>query len=125
MRSTFKVLFYLERNKDKKQFAVPVMGRITVNGSIAQFSAKLSVPESLWEVSGGRAKGKSVEADRINRHLDNIRTQINKYYQAICDRESFVTAEKVKNAYLVSETNIAYFSKPSRNLPPISKNGSA
>ncbi|MUU02415.1 site-specific integrase [Alistipes sp.] len=100
MRSTFKVLFYLERNKDKKQFAVPVMGRITVNGSIAQFSAKLSVPESLWEVSGGRAKGKSVEADRINRHLDNIRTQINKYYQAICDRESFVTAEKVKNAYL-------------------------
>ena len=59
MRSTFKVLFYLERNKDKKQFAVPVMGRITVNGSIAQFSAKLSVPESLWEVSGGRAKGMS------------------------------------------------------------------
>ena len=100
MRSTFKVLFYLERNKDKKQSAVPVMGRITVNGSIAQFSAKLNVPESLWEVSGGRAKGKSVEADRINRHLDNIRTQISKYYQAICDRESFVTAEKVKNAYL-------------------------
>ena len=32
------------------------MGRITVNGSIAQFSAKLSVPEMLWEVSGGRAK---------------------------------------------------------------------
>ena len=100
MRSTFKVLFYLKRNKDKKQSAVPVMGRITVNGSIAQFSAKLSVPESLWEVSGGRAKGKSVEADRINRHLDNIRTQIGKHYQAICDRESFVTAEKVKNAYL-------------------------
>ena len=76
MRSTFKVLFYLKRNKDKKQSAVPVMGRITVNGSIVQFSAKLCVPESLWEVSGGRAKGRSVEADRINRHLDNIRIQI-------------------------------------------------
>lgn len=100
MRSTFKVLFYLKRNKEKKQAPVPVMGRITVNGSIAQFSAKLSVPEHLWEVSGGRAKGRSVEADRINRHLDNIRTQIGKHYQAICDRDSFVTAEKVKNAYL-------------------------
>ena len=37
MRSTFKVLFYLKRNKDKDQKVVPVMGRITVNGSIAQF----------------------------------------------------------------------------------------
>lgn len=100
MRSTFKVLFYLKRNKCKDQKVVPVMGRITVNGSIAQFSAKLSVPETLWEVSGGRAKGRSLEADRINRHLDNIRTQIGKHYQDICDRESYVTAEKVKNAYL-------------------------
>lgn len=100
MRSTFKVLFYLKRNKDKDQKVVPVMGRITVNGSIAQFSAKLSVPETLWEVSGGRAKGRSLEADRINRHLDNIRTQIGKHYQDICDRESYVTAEKVKNVYL-------------------------
>ena len=89
MRSTFKVLFYLKRNKDKDQKVVPVMGRITVNGSIAQFSAKLSVPEMLWEVSGGRAKGRSLEADRINRHLDNIRTQIGKHYQDIWDRESY------------------------------------
>ena len=57
MRSTFKVLFYLKRNKEKTQSAVPVMGRITVNGTISQFSAKLTVPERLWEVRGGRAKG--------------------------------------------------------------------
>ncbi len=53
MRSTFKVLFYLKRNKAKTQSAVPVMGRITVNGTISQFSAKLTVPERLWEVRGG------------------------------------------------------------------------
>ena len=64
MRSTFKVLFYLKKNKHKIQSVVPVMGRITVNGTIAQFSAKLSVPPHLWEVKGGRAKGKSLEADR-------------------------------------------------------------
>ena len=55
MRSTFKVLFYLKRNKKKTQSAVPLMGRITVNGTISQFSAKLTVPERLWEVRGGRA----------------------------------------------------------------------
>lgn len=100
MRSTFKVLFYLKKNKHKIQSVVPVMGRITVNGTIAQFSAKLSVPPHLWEVKGGRAKGKSLEADRINRYLDNIRIQIGKHYQSICDRDGYVSADKVKNAYL-------------------------
>ncbi len=66
MRSTFKVLFSLKRNKEKDRKVVPVMGRISVNGSIAQFCAKLSVPETLWEVRGGHAKGHSLEADRIN-----------------------------------------------------------
>ena len=100
MRSTFKVLFYLKRNKKKTQSAVPLMGRITVNGTISQFSAKLTVPERLWEVRGGRAKGRSLEADRINRHLDDIRSQLDRHYRDIRDRESYVTAEKVKNAWL-------------------------
>ena len=100
MRSTFKVLFYLKRNKEKTQSAVPVMGRITVNGTISQFSAKLTVPERLWEVRGGRAKGRSLESDRINRHLDEIRSQLDRHYRDIRDRESYVTAEKVKNAWL-------------------------
>lgn len=100
MRSTFKVLFYLKRDTKKSQKTVPVMGRITVNGTISQFSAKISVPEGLWDVSGNRAKGKSVESDRINRHLDNIRSQIHKHYQEISDRDGYVTAERVKNAYL-------------------------
>ena len=78
----------------------PLMGRITVNGTISQFSAKLTVPECLWEVRGGRAKGRSLEADRINRHLDDIRSQLDRHYRDIRDRESYVTAEKVKNAWL-------------------------
>ena len=76
------------------------MGRITVNGTISQFSAKLTVPERLWEVRGGRAKGRSLESDRINRHLDEIRSQLDRHYRDIRDRESYVTAEKVKNAWL-------------------------
>ena len=100
MRSTFKVLFYLKRTKNTSRAVYPVMGRITINGTISQFSAKINVPEQLWEVKGGRAKGKSVESERINRHLDNIRIQIGKHYQSICDHDAYVTAEKVKNAWL-------------------------
>lgn len=98
-RSTFKVLFYLKRQSEKNGKA-PVMGRITINGTVSQFSCKLSVSPKLWDTEGNRAAGKSVEARRINEKLDNIRTNIGKQYQRISDRDSFVTAEKVKNAWL-------------------------
>ena len=50
-------------------------------------------------VKGGRAKGKSIEARNINHALDNIKAQIIKHYQRISDREAYVTAEMVRNAY--------------------------
>lgn len=100
MRSTFKVLFYLKKNSQKPDGKVPIMGRITVNGSMAQFSCKLTIKLSLWDTKANRTAGKSLEAQKINQKLDNIRTQIGKQYQRICDRDNFVTAEKVKNGYL-------------------------
>ncbi len=39
MRSTFKVLFYANGSKEKNGI-VPIMGRVTINGSVAQFSCK-------------------------------------------------------------------------------------
>ena len=42
MRSTFKVLFYLKKDKHKVQPVVPVMGRITVNGTISQSAPNLA-----------------------------------------------------------------------------------
>ena len=98
-RSTFKVLFYLKRQSEKNGKA-PVMGRITINGTVSQFSCKFSVRPALWDTSGNKAKGKSIEARQINEKLDNIRTNIGKRYQRICDRDSYVTAEKVRNAWL-------------------------
>lgn len=100
MRSTFKVLFYLKKNEPKPDGKAPVMGRITVNGTIAQFSCKLNVKPALWDTKANRASGKSIEAQKINRKLDNIRTQIGKQYQRISDKDNFVSAEKIKNAYL-------------------------
>ena len=98
-RSTFKVLFYLKRQAEQNGKA-PIMGRITINGTISQFSCKLSVSPKLWDTKANKASGKSIAAQRINEKLENIKTNIGKQYQRICDRDSYVTAEKVKNAWL-------------------------
>ena len=97
-RSTFKVLFYVNGSKEKDGI-VPSMGRVTINGTVAQFSCKQTIPKTLWDAKGNRAKGKSIEARDINHALDNIKAQIIKHYQRISDREAYVTAEMVRNAY--------------------------
>nr|WP_310747952.1 site-specific integrase [uncultured Alistipes sp.] len=99
VRSTFKVLFYLKRQAEQNGKA-PIMGRITINGTISQFSCKLSISPKLWDTKANKTTGKSVVAQRINEKLENIKTNIGKQYQRICDRDSYVTAEKVKNAWL-------------------------
>ena len=98
-RSTFKVFFYVKRQSEKHG-QVPVMGRITINGTMSQFSCKLSVRSSLWDAKANKAAGRSLESQRINEKLENIKTNIGKQYQRLCDRDSYVTAEKVRNAFL-------------------------
>ena len=98
-RSTFKVLFYVKRQSEKHG-QVPVMGRITINGTMSQFSCKLTVRSTLWDAKANKASGKSLEAQRLNEKLENIKTNIGKQYQRLCDRDSYVTAEKVRNAFL-------------------------
>ena len=62
MKSTFSVIYYLKRQVVKKDGTVPVMGRITVDGSQTQFSCKLTVDPKLWDTKGGRVTGRSAAA---------------------------------------------------------------
>lgn len=98
MRCTFKTVFYVNGSKERNGI-VPIMGRVTINGTIAQFSCKQSVTKAIWDAKGNRAIGKSKEAKEVNFVLDNIKAQIAKHYQRLSDREAFVTAEMVRNAY--------------------------
>ena len=100
MKSTFSVIFYLKRQAVKKDGTVPVMGRITADGTQTQFSSKLSVDPKLWDTNGGRVTGRSSAALVTNRLLDKMRVSINRHYQEIMERDNFVTAEKVKDAFL-------------------------
>ena len=54
MRSTFNILFYVNKSKEKNG-VVPVMGRVTINGTQSQFSCKKSIPLDMWDVKGNCA----------------------------------------------------------------------
>lgn len=76
------------------------MVRITIDGTQAQFSCKTDVDPNQWDIPSARATGRSDQARKINSYVEKMRVSIHKHYQEICDRDNFVTAEKVKNAFL-------------------------
>ncbi|MGY0408765.1 MAG: Arm DNA-binding domain-containing protein, partial [Polaribacter sp.] len=103
-RATFKVLFYLKKNAPKKDGSIPVMGRITINGKITQFSTKITIDVKRWDITHNRISGKTKEATQINQKLDSIRVRINACYNRLLERDDYVTASNVKNAFLGVET---------------------
>ena len=73
MNNELKVSFYIKREKSATNACgiYPVIGKIIVGGTLAQFSSKLKVDERLWDVKSGRATGKSRQAVELNRAINH------------------------------------------------------
>lgn len=104
-KSTFKILFYLRKNQVNKDGTVCIMIRLSLNGEITQFSSKLSVKPDAWDTVLGKAKGNTQKARQLNETLEDIRASLKNHYRDIEVHESFVTVEKIRNAFLGVDTN--------------------
>ena len=56
-----KVLLYLKKSGLDKSGKAPIMGRITIGRSIAQFSCKLSCNPDLWNPRESRMDGTAMD----------------------------------------------------------------
>ena len=105
MNENLKVAFYLKRERKNKKTGnnensvFPIVGKIIIGKSIAQFSSKLKVSEHLWNVKAGRATGKSHAATELNREINKVNLLIHSHYSEILKRTGKVTALEVKNAF--------------------------
>ena len=103
----FKVLLYLKRSGLDKSGKAPIMGRITVNRTMAQFSSKLSCTPELWNPRESRLNGKSKEAVEINAKIDKLLLAINSAFDSLLERKIDFDATAVKEAFQGSvETQI-------------------
>ena len=100
MKTTFNVLFFLKRDKQKKNGNVPIMCRITVDGNETRFSMKTDIDPGHWDVKLGKMSGRSAKALEINGFIDNTKSVLNRIYHQELERMQSVTAEKVKNIFL-------------------------
>ena len=93
MKSTFNICFYAKKDKQKANGAYPLFARITVDGVASRFNTKLDVLPSIWDGKMGKATGRTSEASRINRMLDDINASLNrrvKYWKKSKDLHVFV-----------------------------------
>ena len=100
MRSTFKVLFYFKRTKNTPRAVYPIMGRSTINGTISQFSAKITFRNNC-----GRLKAAEPKAKASSRNASTVIRTISAFRSANIIGRFAITMptsrpKKVKNVWL-------------------------
>ena len=98
-KEKFKVLLYLKKSSLDKSGKAPIMGRITLGRSMAQFSCKLSCTPSLWNPRESRLNGKSREAVTTNAKLDKLLLAVNSAYDVLIERKQPFDALAVKDLF--------------------------
>jgi hypothetical protein len=89
MKSKFKVLLYLKKSGLDKQGKAPIMGRITLNNSMAQFSCKLSCNPKLDPAT--------------NRYSVNFSSEIDMCFLKMFDRSGMTSKSAFIKARIFGE----------------------
>lgn len=97
-RSTFAVLFYINRTKVRKDGMCQLLCKVSIDAEWEQIGTKVSVNPAVWNPEKGRADGRSANAVTVNRAIDDLTAEIEGHYRRIKDSLGFITAELIKNA---------------------------
>lgn len=119
MKSTFNVLFFIRRDKKRKDGTCPIMCRITIDGVEARFNTKVYVKDSKWNVKANRISGNNTESRSLNARLDDIKASLYRIYHEV-QRFNVATPEIIKNEFLgfdeSGETILDIYTKHIQNI---------
>lgn len=99
-KSTFRVIFVIQKGKCRPDGTAPIVARITVNGEMVHFSTKLYIHPDRWLPLSYKTVGRSSEEKLINETLFDLQSAIKRKYNEMLFRGEVVTASKIKNSML-------------------------
>ena len=100
MKSTFSILFYIDRSKPSGEGLCLVRCRISCNGRTASFSTRQQTSPNDWLAKKGRVGPTSAVAQGVNHALSDIEQRLNALYERTLREERYITAEYLKEQYL-------------------------
>lgn len=92
MRSTFSILYYINRSKVKTDGTTAIMCRITIDGKNSVFATGCYCNPKDWKAKTGEARDA-----RTNNLLEALRSRIETSYDNLLKDAGMVTAEMLKN----------------------------
>ena len=103
MKSTFSILFYIDRSKPSGEGLCLVRCRISCNGRTASFSTRQQTSPNDWLAKKGRVGLTSAVAQGVNQALSDIEQRLNALYERTLREERYITAEYLKEQYLLQD----------------------
>lgn len=100
MRSTFKILFYINRQKTKTDGNTAILCRITIDGKNTTISTGEECNPSEWSTKQGLTTNR-----KTNQRINEFRELVEKTYRDILTREGVVSVELIKNRLQGIATN--------------------
>ena len=100
MKSTFSILFYIDRSKTSERNECIIRCRITCNGASSSFSTGLYTSPDDWQSKKGRMKVVANRANAVNLQLNSIDERLHTLYEHTLRKENYITAEYLKEQYL-------------------------
>ena len=100
MRSTFKILFYINRQKTKPDGNTAILCRITIDGKNTTISTDEECNPSEWSTKQGLTTNK-----KTNQRINEFRELVENTYRDILVKERVVSVELIKNRLQGIATN--------------------
>ena len=100
MKSTFAILFYIDRSKTNEDGLCVIRCRITCNGTSSSFSTQLQTSPDEWLARKGYIKATTGNSSGINLQLNSIDERLHTLYEHTLRKENYITAEYLKEQYL-------------------------
>lgn len=100
MRSTFKILFYINRQKTKADGRTAILCRITIDGQSAAITTGEECNLSEWNTKQGLTTDR-----KTNQRLHEFRELVEDTYRDILTRDGVVSVEFIKNCLQGIATN--------------------
>ena len=100
MRSTFNILFYINRQKTKTDGNTAILCRFTIDGKNTTIRTGEECNPSEWSTKQGLTTNK-----KTNQRINEFRELVEKTYRDILTREGVVSVELIKNRLQGIATN--------------------
>ena len=100
MRSTFKILFYINRQKTKADGNTAILCRITIDGKSTAITTGEECQPAEWNSKQGLTTNR-----KTNQRINEFRELIEKTYRDILTRDGVVSVELIKNSLQGIATN--------------------